>query len=193
MIVCGIDEAGRGPLAGPVVAAAVVLPEDFPRNILADSKVLSAAKREAAAETIIRLSTAWSIAQASREEIDRVNILKATFLAMRRAVEALSLRPDIVLVDGNVCPDCGLPCRAVIGGDGKIPEIMAASILAKTRRDRIMIDYAEVYPGYGFDRNKGYPTREHREALMTKGPCEIHRKSFRLYFASWQPRRDSRP
>lgn len=193
MIVCGIDEAGRGPLAGPVVAAAVVLPEDFPRNILADSKVLSAAKREAAAETIIRLSRAWSIAQASREEIDRVNILKATLLAMRRAVEALSLRPDIVLVDGNVCPDCGLPCRAVIGGDGKIPEIMAASILAKTRRDRIMIDYAEVYPGYGFDRNKGYPTREHREALMTKGPCEIHRKSFRLYFASWQPRRDSRP
>jgi ribonuclease HII len=189
MIICGIDEAGRGPLAGPVTAAAVVLPADFPRNILADSKALSEKKREAAEAVILRRAVAWGIGEASPEEIDGINILRATLLAMRRALDALGLKPDLVLVDGNVVLDCGIPCEAVVGGDARVPEIMAASILAKTCRDRLMRKLALRYPGYGFEKHKGYPTRVHGEALRLLGPCEIHRRSFRLDFSSWPPPR----
>jgi len=180
VIVCGIDEAGRGPLAGPVTAAAVVLPEVFPREILADSKTLPEKKREAAAEVIRRLARAWCAAEASVEEIDRLGILRASLLAMGRALEGLGLEPDLVLVDGNVRLECRFPCEALVRGDARVPEIMAASILAKTRRDGLMRDLARAHPGYGFAKHKGYPTREHREAIRLLGVCPIHRRSFRL-------------
>jgi ribonuclease HII len=179
-IVCGIDEAGRGPLAGPVTAAAVILPSDFPGGILADSKALSPARREAAARAIRERAVAWAVGWASAEEIDRMNIHHATLLAMRRAMEGLAVRPTLLLVDGRFVPAAGVPGRAVVRGDATVPEIMAASIIAKTARDTWMTEYAKREPGYGFEKHKGYPTRKHRAAIARLGPCAIHRRSFRL-------------
>lgn len=176
--VCGVDEAGRGPLAGPVVAAAVVLDPDRPVQGLKDSKALSARQREALALRIREHSLGWAIAQASVEEIDQLNILQATLLAMQRAVLALPRLPDRALVDGNRPPR--LPCEVVtiIAGDACEPCISAASILAKTERDALMMRLHASHPQYGFDLHKGYPTREHVRALQEHGPSEHHRRSF---------------
>jgi ribonuclease HII len=184
MILCGIDEAGRGPLAGPVVAAAVVLYPDFPIGILGDSKTLSEKRREKAAGVIRELAADYSISLATHEEIDAINILRASLLAMKRACEGLKLRPEKVVVDGPYCPEIDCPCEGIIRGDGLVPEIMAASILAKTYRDDLMRAYAKKYPLYGFEKHKGYPTRAHQEALKKYGPSEVHRRSFRLSFFS---------
>jgi ribonuclease HII len=182
MITCGIDEAGRGPLAGPVVAAAVVLPKDFPAGILADSKALSLQQRLAAEKIIRQKAVAFHIAEASHKKIDEINILQATLAAMKEALEGLGIPVDEALIDGNKCPSgCAVSCRAIVKGDTFVPEIMAASILAKTHRDRLMEAYALQYPGYGFEQHKGYPTKAHREAILKLGPCAIHRLSFRLY------------
>ncbi len=181
-IVCGTDEAGRGPLAGPVYAAAVVLSEDFPISILADSKKLSEAKRLAAEKVIRERATAFAVAWATHEEIDLYNILRASLLAMKRAVESLELLPDIVLVDGNRVPELAVAGEAIVHGDSIVPEIMAASILAKTARDRWMTEYARIEPLYKFEKHKGYPTLEHRRLIRTYGPSKIHRRSFRLTF-----------
>jgi ribonuclease HII len=178
MMVCGVDEAGRGPLAGPVYAAAVVLNPDRRVNGLADSKVLSAERREVLAGRIKERAVAWAVAFATVEEIDRINIFQAAMLAMRRAVGALTVRPDEAWIDGNHCPE--LPCRsrAIVDGDAKHKMISAASILAKTARDAEMRALHERFPQYGFDRHKGYSTPEHFESLAKFGPCEIHRRSF---------------
>lgn len=177
--VAGVDEAGRGPLAGPVVAAAVVAPDGWTLPGLNDSKKLTAAKREALVDAIKNSCTAWAIGSASEEEIDRVNILQATFLAMRRALDGLSSVPNAVVVDGNrIIPGVSLPQQAVVEGDGRIATIAAASILAKTFRDRLMVELEELWPGYGFSVHMGYPTAVHLEALARLGPCPIHRKSF---------------
>jgi len=175
--ICGIDEAGRGPLAGPVTAAAVVLPPGFPEGLLDDSKALSRAARERALAVIVERA-AWSLGWAWPAEIDSMNILKATMLAMRRAFLGLRIRPGMVLVDGNRTPD--LPCarRAVVGGDAIVPAIMAASIVAKVARDRAMERYDRLYPAYGYARHKGYPTVEHRELCRRLGPSPIQRLSF---------------
>jgi ribonuclease HII len=175
---CGVDEAGRGPLCGPVVAAAVILDPAHPIAGLADSKKLSAARRERLADEIRRYALAWAVAEASVEEIDRLNILYASMLAMRRAVEALAMVPDLVRVDGNRCPDLDLPCEAVVGGDALIAEISAASILAKTARDAQMVSLDALHPQYGFSRHKGYPTVEHLAALRAHGALACHRRSF---------------
>lgn len=177
---CGIDEAGRGPLAGPVCAAAVILPDDFPRGILADSKSLSRARREDAAAMIRNRARAWALGWASPWEIDRMNILAATLEAMARAYGALGTEPDLVLVDGNRVPDLPVPCLAVVRGDSLVPEVMAASILAKTARDRVMDRYDWLYPEYGYARHKGYPTSEHREICLRLGPSPIQRLTFRV-------------
>lgn len=182
MVVCGTDEAGRGPLAGPVYAAAVILPLDFPREILADSKVLSEKERVVAEEIIRQRATAYAVAFATHDEIDRVNILQASLLAMARAVDSLNAEPGVVLVDGNRCPELPFPCVPIIKGDGLVPEIMAASILAKTARDRFMVDYARIEPCYHFEKHKGYPTAEHRNLIRAHGPSKIHRKSFHVTF-----------
>lgn len=178
VLVAGVDEAGRGPLAGPVCAAAVILDPQRPIAGLDDSKRLSPARRGELEPEIQARSLAWSLAFASAQEIDRLNILQATLLAMRRAVLALDPSPSGVLVDGNRCPDLGCPAQAIVGGDGLIPAIGAASILAKVARDRLMDRLELDYPGYGFARHKGYPTAEHREALVRLGPCAEHRRSF---------------
>lgn len=178
-IVCGVDEAGRGPLAGPVCAAAVVLDSGRPIAGLADSKTLSAAARELLREEIVRRAAAWSVAMASVEEIDRHNILEATMLAMQRAVLGLSLVPTEVLVDGNRCPRLPMPARGVVRGDATEPAISAASILAKTARDEVMLALHRQYPIYGFDGHKGYPTAAHVAALRAHGACPAHRRSFR--------------
>ena len=179
-LACGVDEAGRGPLAGPVVAAAVIL--DPQRTIvgLDDSKKLSAKKRERLADEIRANALAWAVAEASVEEIDRLNILQASLLAMRRAVEQLATAPEYALIDGNRCPD-GLPCpaRAVIGGDAQFTAIAAASILAKTVRDAGMLELHAIYPQYAFDRHMGYPTALHLTALREHGISPVHRRSFR--------------
>ncbi len=178
-LVAGVDEAGRGPLAGPVCAAAVILhPAGFPDG-LDDSKRLTEAAREALEPEIQRSARAWAVAWASTAEIDHLNILQASLLAMRRAVRALHLTPALALVDGNRCPT-DLPCaaRALVGGDGLEPSISAASILAKVARDREMCRLDAEYPQYGFARHKGYGTREHLAALGRHGPCAIHRRSF---------------
>ena len=179
VVVCGVDEAGRGPLAGPVYAAAVIL--DPARQIrgLADSKVLKAERREVLAERIKQRSVAFAISSASVEEIDRLNIFQASMLAMKRAVEALGVQPEEAWIDGNQCPR-ELPCRAkaFVDGDARYKPISAASILAKTARDAEMRALHERYPGYGFDQHKGYATAEHLDALGRAGPCEIHRRSF---------------
>lgn len=176
--ICGVDEAGRGPLAGPVFAACVMLDPARPIEGLADSKLLSAAQREHLAGLIHDRAFAWAVAQASVEEIDALNILRAGLLAMQRAVEQLTLTPGQVLVDGNRCPALHVPARAVVGGDRSVPEISAASILAKTARDAFMVDLHRLYPDYGFDRHKGYPTPEHLAALRRCGVSPVHRRSF---------------
>lgn len=177
--VAGVDEAGRGPLAGDVVAAAVILDPGRPIPGLDDSKKLSAARREVLFDAICGRSLAWAVGRATVAEIDHLNILQATLLAMTRAVEGLSPAPDFALVDGNRLPRWSLAARAVVGGDALVPAIGAASILAKVTRDRDMAALAEAYPGYGFAAHKGYPTRAHREALARLGPCPAHRRSFR--------------
>lgn len=176
--VCGIDEAGRGPLAGPVVAAAVILDPDAPIAGLDDSKKLTEKRRHLLAEEIRARALAWCVAEASPAEIDRLNILQATFLAMQRAVAGLSLRPARAVVDGNRCPKLEIPVEAVVRGDGRVAAIAAASILAKTVRDAGMLEVHRQYPQYGFDRHMGYPTPAHLAALQAHGPCPLHRRSF---------------
>jgi ribonuclease HII len=178
-LICGVDEAGRGPLAGPVFAAAVVFPPGRRApNGIADSKLLSARRREKVAGVIKERALVWAVAWASVEEIDSLNILQASLLAMRRAVESLNLAPDEVLLDGAHCPALSVPARAVIDGDAKIKVIAAASILAKTARDAEMCRLHERFPQYGFDEHKGYPTPRHLEALRRYGVCEVYRRSF---------------
>lgn len=179
LLVCGVDEAGRGPLAGPVYAAAVILDELYPIAGLGDSKKLSEKKRDALAVEIRQHAASWAIATASAEEIDELNILRASLLAMKRAVEALSVRPHEVLVDGLYCPDTGLPSRAIVKGDSSVAAISAASILAKTARDSAMLALHEIYPQYGFAVHKGYPTAAHMAALKLHGASPEHRRSFR--------------
>lgn len=177
-LVCGVDEAGRGPLAGTVVAAAVILDPQRPIAGLDDSKKLSEKKRQALAELIRERALAWAVASASVEEIDRLNILHASLLAMQRAVAALPLRPIRALIDGNRCPALDIPAEAVVKGDGKIASIAAASILAKTVRDAEMLALHAEYPMYGFDRHMGYPTAAHCAALEEFGASPVHRRSF---------------
>ena len=179
VLICGVDEAGRGPLAGPVYAAAVILDPARRVNGLADSKVLAAERREILAARIKERAIAWAVASASVEEIDRINIFQASMLAMRRAVQALAVRPHEAWIDGNACPqELGCAARAYVDGDAKHKPISAASILAKTARDAEMAALHERHPRYGFDRHKGYATAEHLEALGRFGPCEHHRRSF---------------
>lgn len=178
ILLCGVDEAGRGPLAGPVFAAAVILDPAHPIDDLADSKTLSARQRDALAHEIRARALAWSVASASVEEIDVLNILQASLLAMRRAVERLVVMPDRVLVDGLHCPRLGLPVEPVVRGDATIAEIAAASIMAKVMRDEEMLALHRRHPQYGFDRHKGYPTRAHLDALRVHGACIEHRRSF---------------
>lgn len=177
-LVCGVDEAGRGPLAGPVCAAAVILDPVRPIAGLADSKKLSERKRDHLALEIRDKALAFGIAWASVEEIDAINILQATLLAMRRAVEALTVQPGEALIDGNRCPLLAMPARAIIRGDATEPAISAASILAKTARDAEMLRIHEAFPQYALDRHKGYDTAAHRAALALHGPAAFHRKSF---------------
>jgi ribonuclease HII len=177
-LICGVDEAGRGPIAGPVFAAAVVL--DLRRRMpgLKDSKLLPAPRREALALRIRAEALGWAVASASVEEIDRMNILQASLLAMRRAVEGLRVAPHEAWVDGDRCPALACAVRAVVGGDRRVRQISAASILAKTARDAEMLRLHERYPQYGLDRHKGYPTPEHLARLARYGACDIHRRSF---------------
>ena len=177
-MIAGVDEAGRGPLAGPVVAAAVILDNQVRIEGVDDSKKLSPGRREQLEREIKEGALCWSVASATVEEIDDLNILNATMLAMKKAVAALSISPSHVRVDGNRLPPLEIPATAVVGGDGLHQEIAAASILAKQARDRIMINLAREYPQYGFDKHKGYPTRQHREALRTFGVTRHHRRSF---------------
>lgn len=176
-LVAGVDEVGRGPLAGDVVAAAVILGEHVPAGI-ADSKKLSPARREALSAEIKEQAVAWSLGRASVQEIDELNILEAALLAMKRAVEGLSIEPELVLVDGNRLPRWRYQARPIVGGDALEPAIGAASILAKVQRDSELMELDSQYPEYGFGRHKGYPTREHLDALKTHGVLDIHRRSF---------------
>lgn len=178
MLVAGVDEAGRGPLAGPVVAAAVILDPRRPIRGLRDSKMLPPQRREELAVHIRERTLAWAVASADVEEIDRINILRATMQAMRRAVEALALAPAEVLVDGNCCPPVACRARAIVKGDRDVRSISAASILAKTTRDAMLVEYDRAYPHYGFAQHKGYGTPEHLAALARHGPCPLHRRSF---------------
>jgi ribonuclease HII len=185
-MICGIDEAGRGPLAGPVCAASVILGEGFPTEVLDDSKKLSPRSREKARRLICSGALAWGIGWASAAEIDEINILQASLLAMKRACEEMiSLFQPIpfadlcALVDGFFVPDIPIPAQALVKADSKVPEVMAASILAKTARDRMMTRYSWFYPEYGYERHKGYPTRAHREAIAKYGPSPIQRLSFK--------------
>jgi ribonuclease HII len=178
LLLCGVDEAGRGPLAGPVHAAAVILDKKRRINGLADSKVLTPERREVLAGRIKERAIAWAVASASVEEIDRLNIFHASMLAMRRAVAQLDVRPEEAWIDGNHCPDLGCTAKAIVDGDALHPVISAASILAKTTRDAEMCALHERYPQYGFARHKGYATAEHLDALGRHGPCAIHRRSF---------------
>lgn len=177
-LVAGVDEVGRGPLCGPVVTAAVILDPRRPIAGLNDSKKLSEARREALFDEIREKALAWCIARADVEEIDRLNILHATMLAMQRAVEGLSVTPKLALIDGNRCPQLDVPCAPVIQGDSQVPAIAAASILAKVSRDREMQALDLLYPGYGLAGHKGYPTPAHLEALHSLGATSIHRRSF---------------
>ena len=177
-LVAGVDEAGRGPLAGPVVAAAVILDPDAPIAGLADSKVLSAPRRDVLAAAIRVRALAWCVALADVDEIDALNILGATMLAMRRAVEGLDPAPDEALIDGNRCPPLACRARAIVKGDRDVASISAASILAKTVRDAMLVELDARYPAYGFARHKGYPTPDHLAALARFGPCPAHRRSF---------------
>jgi len=177
-LVCGVDEAGRGPLAGPVFAAAVIFDPNKPIEGLRDSKKLTAARREELAILIKRDALAWSIAQCSEAEIDALNILQATMLAMRRAIEGLAITPTLAFIDGNRCPPCAMRAEAIIKGDDKVAEISAASILAKTARDAALMIMHQQYPDYAFDQHKGYPTALHLERLRLHGVSPVHRKSY---------------
>ncbi|MDO5142656.1 MAG: ribonuclease HII, partial [Eubacteriales bacterium] len=174
----GVDEAGRGPIAGPVCAAAVILPGDAVIEGLNDSKKLSEKKREALFEVITETALAWSVSLVDERTIDEINILQATYRAMRQAVEGLTLPADLAYVDGDRVGELPVPHECVVGGDAKIPSVAAASIVAKVTRDRLMRQFAERYPQYGFERHKGYETRAHDAALLAHGPCPIHRRSF---------------
>lgn len=176
--VCGVDEAGRGPLAGPVFAAAVILPEGLEIEGVTDSKKLSEKKREQLFDVICEKALAYSIASASVEEIEELNILRADMLAMKRAVEGLKVKADFAMIDGNKTPQLDIPCVAIVKGDAKSESIAAASILAKVSRDRLMLEMAKKYPAYNFEKHKGYGTKAHRKAILEHGPCEIHRMSF---------------
>lgn len=177
-LICGVDEAGRGPLAGPVCAAAVILPLGADIPGLNDSKKLSDKKRRELFPIICEKAIAYGIGLASHKEIDDINILQATYLAMERAITNLSVKPDFALIDGNRAKDFGIPLETIVGGDGRSASIAAASVLAKVTRDDIMLESATEYPGYGFEIHKGYGTKAHYAALEEKGPCEIHRITF---------------
>lgn len=178
-LICGVDEAGRGPLAGPVCAAAVILPLDVELEGVNDSKKLSEKKREALYDVITEKALAYNLAFASVEEIEEFNILEATYIAMNRAIEGLNIKPDFALIDGNRVPrNISVPCETVVKGDGKSLSIAAASILAKVTRDRLLLEYHEQYPQYNFAKHKGYGTKEHIDAIREYGLCEFHRPSF---------------
>ena len=177
-VVCGVDEAGRGPLAGPVFAAAVILPQNLMIDGLNDSKKLSEKKREILYDNIKNLALTYAVAFATEHEIDEINILNATFLAMKRAVAKLNLKPDIVLVDGNKSPELEISTQTIVKGDSLSASIAAASILAKVERDRLMKNLSKKYPEYNFEKHKGYGTKMHIDLIKKYGPCEIHRKSF---------------
>lgn len=176
--VCGVDEAGRGPLAGPVCAAAVILPEGVVIDGVNDSKKLSEKKRESLFDVIREQTLAYSIAYATVDEIEEINILNATMLAMRRAIDGLNVKADYAMIDGNKIPPIDIDAECIVKGDAKSMSIACASILAKVSRDRLLYKYAEEYPMYGFDKHKGYGTAAHREAILKYGPCPYHRKSF---------------
>ena len=177
--ICGVDEAGRGPLAGPVCAAAVILPEDAVIEGLDDSKKLTEKKRERLYDIIKQTAVAYSVAYGTLEEIETVNILEATYLAMNRAIEGLTVKPDFALIDGNRVPrGIKIPCETIVKGDSKSMSVAAASVLAKVTRDRLMLEYDKKYPEYNFKKHKGYGTKEHTELIRQYGPCEIHRLSF---------------
>lgn len=177
-LICGVDEAGRGPLAGPVCAAAVILPPNIEIDGLNDSKKLTDKKRRELYPVICEKAIAYGIAFADHKEIDEINILQATYLAMERAIASLSVKPDVALIDGNRAKDFGLPLETVVGGDGRSASIAAASVLAKVTRDDYMFKMAQEYPAYGFDIHKGYGTKAHYAALTENGPCPIHRMTF---------------
>ena len=177
-VICGVDEAGRGPLAGPVVAAACILPDDFYLEELNDSKKLTEKKREKLFDIILQNALDFSIAIASVEEIEEINILNATMLAMKRAIDGLELKPDLALIDGNTSRGFTVPTKTVVGGDAKSPSIAAASILAKVTRDRMCYEFDKAFPEYGFAKHKGYGTKVHIEAVKKYGPSPIHRRSF---------------
>ena len=177
-LLCGVDEAGRGPLAGPVCAAAVILPQNCEIEGLNDSKKLTEKKREALFDVICASAVSYGIAFATVEEIEEYNILSATFMAMNRAIAMLDPAPELALIDGNRNTGIQIPSRCVIGGDGKCADIAAASVLAKVTRDRYMLQMAELYPQYGFEKHKGYGTKAHYEAIRAYGPSPIHRPSF---------------
>ena len=177
-LICGVDEAGRGPLAGPVCAAAVILPPGLEIPGLNDSKKLTDKKRRELYDVITAQAVSYGIAFASEQEIDEINILQATFLAMERAIQKLSPQPELALIDGNRSTGITVPSRCVVGGDGKCADIAAASVLAKVTRDRYMRDMAQTYPQYGFEKHKGYGTAAHYAAIREYGPCPIHRPSF---------------
>ena len=176
--ICGVDEAGRGPLAGPVCAAAVILPDDMIIEGVNDSKKLSEKKREMLFDVIKEKALAYSIAFATVDEIEELNILNATMIAMKRAVEGLEIKADYAMIDGNRLPPIDIPCEYIVKGDANSMSIAAASILAKVSRDRLCYDYAKKYPEYGFEKHKGYGTKLHTDAIKQYGPCEIHRISF---------------
>lgn len=176
--VCGVDEAGRGPLAGPVCAAAVILPEGVIIDGVNDSKKLSVKKRESLFDVIREQALSYSIAYATVDEIEEINILNATMLAMRRAIDGLDIKADYAMIDGNKIPPIDIDAECIVKGDAKSMSIACASILAKVSRDRLLYKYAEEYPMYGFDKHKGYGTKVHREAILKYGPCPYHRKSF---------------
>ena len=177
-VVCGIDEAGRGPLAGPVFAAAVILPENYSHPVLNDSKKLSEKKRDAVYEDIIKDAVCYSVGVATEAEIDEINILNATFLAMRRAVEGLSQKPDFAYIDGNQYPKTGITEETIVKGDGKCISVAAASIIAKVSRDRFMLEIDKEYPQYQFSKHKGYGTKLHYEMIEKYGVSKVHRRSF---------------
>ncbi len=176
--VCGVDEAGRGPLAGPVCAAAIILPEGVIIDGVNDSKKLSEKKRESLFDVIREQALSYSIAYATVDEIEEINILNATMLAMRRAIDGLDIKADYAMIDGNKIPPIDIDAECIVKGDAKSMSIACASILAKVSRDRLLYKYAEEYPMYGFDKHKGYGTKVHREAILKYGPCPYHRKSF---------------
>ena len=177
--ICGVDEAGRGPLAGPVCAAAVILPAGAVIEGLDDSKKLTEKKRERLYDIIKQTAVAYSVAYGTLEEIETVNILEATYLAMNRAIEGLNVKPDFALIDGNRVPrGIKIPCETIVKGDSKSMSVAAASVLAKVTRDRLMLEYDKKYPEYNFKKHKGYGTKEHTELIKQYGPCEIHRPSF---------------